>query len=264
MASRRETVVVEPVVVNQKAVWHETYKAPVIGEDGRLLGTVGFAQDISAKKRAEEAMLLRNAALSGLIRGDGLVGVFELIALSVEAEMPDWMCAILLADEAGRHLNCAAAPRLPAEYIAAADGVAIAEGMGSCGTAAALRERVVVEDVFRHPHWASFHDLARRCGFAACWAEPILGPEGELLGSSALSRDAGYAGDTDLAQLKQASQLAGLVIAHQRSATVWNAAGHLSRHFQQRQRSAVHPGRRRSSWTSTVGPSCFPAIRARP
>src|SRR6185369_6562006 len=52
MASRREKVVVEPIVVNQKAIWHETYKAPVIGEDGRLLGTVGFAQDISAKKRS--------------------------------------------------------------------------------------------------------------------------------------------------------------------------------------------------------------------
>lgn len=220
MDSRREKVVVEPVVVNRKAVWHETYKAPVIGEDGRLLGTVGFAQDISAKKRAEEAMLLRNAALSGLIRGDGLVGVFELIALSVEAEMPEWMCAILLADQAGEHLTCAAAPRLPDEFIAAADGVAIAEGVGSCGTAAALRERVVVEDVFQHPHWSSFHGLAKRCGFAACWAEPILGPAGELFGIFGVYHQTpAQPADSDLAQLKQASQLAGLVIAHQRGAT---------------------------------------------
>lgn len=220
MDSRREKVVVEPVVVNRKAVWHETYKAPVIGEDGRLLGTVGFAQDISAKKRAEEAMLLRNAALSGLIRGDGLIGVFELIALSVEAERPDWRCAILLADETGEHLNCAAAPRLPDEYLAAIDGMAIAEGVGACGTAAALRERVVVEDGFHHPYWAAFHDLARRCGFAACWAEPILGPDGELFGIFGVYHQMpATPGDGDLALLAQTSQLAGLVIAHQRGAT---------------------------------------------
>src|SRR6185369_13905748 len=206
--------------INRQPVWHETYKAPVVGEDGQLMGTVGFAQDISAKKRAEEGMLLRNAALSGLIRGDGLVGVFELVALSVEAEMPDWMCAILLADEDGKYLTCAAAPRLPEEFIAAADGVAIAEGVGSCGTAAALRERVVVEDVFQHPHWSSFHDLARNCGFAACWAEPILGPAGELLGIfAAYHQTPARPRDDDLARLSQASQLAGLVIAHQRSAT---------------------------------------------
>ncbi|WP_265947016.1 PAS domain S-box protein [Dechloromonas sp. A34] len=220
MASRQDKVIVEPILINRQPVWHETYKAPVIGEDGQLLGTVGFAQDISAKKRSEEGMLLRNAALSGLIRGDGLVGVFELIALSVEAEMPDWMCAILLAEEDGKYLNCTAAPRLPEEFVAAANGVPIAEGVGSCGTAAALRERVVVEDVFQHPHWSAFHDLARNCGFAACWAEPILGPAGELLGIfAAYHQTPARPRDDDLAQMNQASQLAGLVIAHQRSAT---------------------------------------------
>ncbi|MCG2575596.1 EAL domain-containing protein [Dechloromonas sp. XY25] len=50
MATRQNKIVVEPIVVGDQAVWHETYKAPVIDEAGNLLGTVGFAQDISERK----------------------------------------------------------------------------------------------------------------------------------------------------------------------------------------------------------------------
>ncbi|MDP3538401.1 MAG: EAL domain-containing protein [Azonexus sp.] len=219
MVRQQEKIVTEQMLIRDQILWHETYKAPVISEDGSLLGTVGFAHDISARKRAEEAMLLRNAALAGLIRGEVLVGVLELIALSVEAEMRDWRCAILLTDDAGKHLSCAAAPRLPEAYLAATRNIDIAEGVGSCGTAAALRQRVVVEDVFQHPHWVAFCDLARQCGFAACWAEPISGPEGEMLGVFAVYHNAATQPcDADIARLTQASQLSGLVVAHQRSA----------------------------------------------
>lgn len=37
--------------------WIETYKAPVIGQDGEMLGTVGFARDITDRKTVEEKML---------------------------------------------------------------------------------------------------------------------------------------------------------------------------------------------------------------
>lgn len=52
MASRQNKVVVEPIRVDGHAVWHETYKAAVVDDDGQLLGTVGFAQDISQRKQA--------------------------------------------------------------------------------------------------------------------------------------------------------------------------------------------------------------------
>ena len=219
MATQRKKVVVEPLFIGQQHVLHETYKAPIIGEDGKLLGTVGFAQDITERTHAEEAMLLRNAGLSGLIRGEALVGVLELMTLSVEAEMPNWLCAIMLADETGKTLRYGAAPNLPEAYSAAIDGVAIGEGVGSCGTAAALRRRVIVEDVFTHPDWAPYRDLARETGFAACWSEPVLGPEGELLGTfAAYHKTPAVPSDEDLARLSQASQLVALVLVHHRNA----------------------------------------------
>ncbi len=44
-----------------EAIWLETFKAPVIDEDGTVLGTVGFARDISERKAVEAA---REAALA--------------------------------------------------------------------------------------------------------------------------------------------------------------------------------------------------------
>lgn len=53
MASRQEKSVEEPVAGGTAAGWIETYKKPVIGADGTLLGTVGFARDISERHFAE-------------------------------------------------------------------------------------------------------------------------------------------------------------------------------------------------------------------
>lgn len=38
--------------------WIETYKAPVIGQDGEILGTVGFSRDITERKMLEDKMKL--------------------------------------------------------------------------------------------------------------------------------------------------------------------------------------------------------------
>lgn len=216
MASREKKIVVEPVKIGDKTIWHETYKAPVIGDDGSLLGTVGFALDISERVHTEKAMRLRNAALAGMIGGETLPRTLELLIMSVEAEMQGWRCAIMLSDKTGTHLRVGAAPNLPANYCAAIDGMAIAEGLGSCGTAAALRQRTIVENVFEHPYWANYHALARQGDFAACWSDPIIGPDGILLGTfAAYHQSPARPLNESLDFVTQASQLAAILIAHQ-------------------------------------------------
>ena len=56
MAERKEKAVEEPVQSGEKRTWIETYKKPVIAEDGTILGTVGFARDITARKQIEQAL----------------------------------------------------------------------------------------------------------------------------------------------------------------------------------------------------------------
>jgi PAS domain S-box-containing protein len=61
MTSRQRKTVEEPFADLKGTVWIETYKAPVLDEDGTVLGTVGVARNISDRKAVEAA---REAALA--------------------------------------------------------------------------------------------------------------------------------------------------------------------------------------------------------
>lgn len=57
MASMQEKHVEEPLDATYGATWVETYKKPVLTPDGQVMGTVGFARDISDRKRTELALV---------------------------------------------------------------------------------------------------------------------------------------------------------------------------------------------------------------
>src|SRR5580658_7497134 len=95
------------------------------------------------------------------------------LVLYVERLSRDTRCSIHLFDPV-------AAPHLPETYNSAINGVAIGEGVGSCGTAAARRATVVVADIQRSPLWRDYRDLARAHGLAACWSTPVIYGRGEL------------------------------------------------------------------------------------
>ncbi|MDP1773003.1 MAG: PAS domain S-box protein [Methylobacter sp.] len=62
MATGQRKTVEEPFVdVRDGTIWIETFKAPILDEDGSVLGTVGIARDISDRKAMEMA---REAALA--------------------------------------------------------------------------------------------------------------------------------------------------------------------------------------------------------
>jgi len=65
MSHGQPKTVEEPFADINGTVWIETFKAPVLDDDGTVLGTVGAARDISVRKAAEAA---RDAALSEAVR----------------------------------------------------------------------------------------------------------------------------------------------------------------------------------------------------
>jgi PAS domain S-box-containing protein len=67
-----------------QSIWMETFKAPVLDDDGTLLGTVGVARDISAQKATEAA---REAALEEARRLAGARSAF-LAKMSHELRTP--------------------------------------------------------------------------------------------------------------------------------------------------------------------------------
>jgi nitrogen fixation negative regulator NifL len=154
--------------------------------DGSPKGKIIVTRDMTRRKQTQEREQLHLHTLQLLAMGASLPEVLESIATLLECGREDWRCAIMLVDASGRRLVHGAAPRLPEFYQQAIDGVEIGPGVGSCGTAAATKQLVVVEDVETHPYWDGFREVARRAGLRACWSQPVLSPGEEVLGTFAI------------------------------------------------------------------------------
>ncbi len=154
-----------------------------------------------------------------------LHALLDGLATYVETWAEGLYCSVLLVDKSGQLLRLVAAPSLPLAYVQAIDPVPIGIGYGSCGTAAARCEMVVVEDVEQSELWASYAPLAVSQGLRACWSVPILDDARALLGTLAMYYAVPRkpsAQEIDLIQF--AAALAALVIRQHRDATDLRAA----------------------------------------
>lgn len=142
--------------------------------------------DIDHWKLASQLESGRAAVLRQVARGDDLASVLNLLCEKAENYNPTMMCSVLQLNEQSSTLHPIASASLPKEYCAALDGVTIGQGVGSCGTAAFQRKRVVVEDINTHPYWTQYKDLALGAGLQACWSEPIIGSNGKVFGTFAM------------------------------------------------------------------------------
>jgi diguanylate cyclase (GGDEF)-like protein len=117
----------------------------------------------------------------------------------------------------------AAAPSLPDSYNNAIHGLAIGPDVGACGTAAFLRERVICADIANDPRWKLFAEVAATAGLGACWSEPILDAEGQVLGTFAIYHSRPHAPSTaDISTLSETVQVAGFAIERSRAERTLN------------------------------------------
>jgi GAF domain-containing protein len=129
--------------------------------------------------------------LMQLAAGRPLADVMQELLLSVEASSGHHMMAsVLEVSEDGRYLRHLAAPSLPCAYNKAIDGERVAEGIGSCGTAAYRGTPVYVADIATDPLWKDYRDLAAAHGLCACWSTPIKGMDEVTRGTFAVYYDA--------------------------------------------------------------------------
>src|SRR5579862_4645695 len=119
--------------------------------------------------------------------GAPLRDILRDITLLIERQRPGaMMCSVLLLDREHACVRHGAAPSLPAEFVRHIDGSSIGPQAGSCGTAAYLGERVIVEDIATHPAWAAYRAFALPHGLRACWSSPIFSSARDVLGTFAM------------------------------------------------------------------------------
>jgi len=81
-------------------------------------------------------------ALKMILLGAPLNDVLTTITRLIEAHSTGMLCSIFLLDDDSLHLRYGVAAGLPEAYRAATDGICIGPDVGSCGTAAYLRQPV--------------------------------------------------------------------------------------------------------------------------
>lgn len=160
----------------------------------------------------------RSETLKLMLHDAPIGAVLEKIVLDAETVLPGSICSLLLISADGARLTYGAAPNLPGFYNTAVEGAAVAAGNGSCGTAAALGTRVVVEDIATHPYWTAYVDLMQRAGLGACWSQPVFGPRRTVVGTFGIyHRSPCSPTDRDIVVIEHASDLAALAIDRHRA-----------------------------------------------
>ncbi|MGE7368517.1 diguanylate cyclase domain-containing protein [Neorhizobium sp. NPDC001467] len=205
-------------VLDRDPIWLLTTKAPLRNEAGEVIGLIGLSRDITERKRQEELRRCQATLLEMIARGQPLPKVLDALTGLVEQQLSDVCASVLLMEEGGERLRHGSAPNLPETYVKLINGIEIGPRVGSCGTAAWRRARVIVSDIEHDPLWHAFADLALVFGFRACWSNPILASSGEVLGTVALyARSVREPTAAELDLLAVATDIAAIAIERARS-----------------------------------------------
>lgn len=190
---------------------------PFIDDDAKIVGVIGAAYDITEINNVQVLREGHNRVLQQLASGASLGVVLHSLAEMIEQVANGMLCSILLLDEDGQHLRHGTAPSLPDEYNQQVDGLKIGPTVGSCGTAAFKKCPVIVTDTQQDPLWEPFRELAGKFGLRACWSQPILNGNGNVLGTFAMYYDQPRGPTKDeLKLITGAANLAGTAIQRRR------------------------------------------------
>jgi two-component system, NarL family, sensor histidine kinase UhpB len=95
MESKQQKEVEEPVVIQGTTRWCETFKTPILDQNGKVLGTTGFARDITERQRMDQELRAQREQLRALAAHAESVREDERVRIARE-----------IHDELGQALTC--------------------------------------------------------------------------------------------------------------------------------------------------------------
>lgn len=152
----------------------------VISENGRPKWLRGIMVDITDTKLLENLDHLEKEVLElNSLKDTDIETVLQVYVQGIEGLFPHMKCSILRIQD--NRLYNWAAPSLPTAYSNAINNVPIGPDTGSCGTAAFLKQRIIVNDIENDSRWVAYKHLVIPHGLRACWSYPIIDSGGSVI-----------------------------------------------------------------------------------
>ncbi|UTJ07668.1 ATP-binding protein [Arcobacter roscoffensis] len=167
-------------------IYFESKKDVILDEQNNAVAIIGISKDITKEKEYETLHTTTQKILEYTLKDNKLKETLLFIINEAEKINNNMICSILLLDEKKQMFNKSFTKSLPDYYNDAVKTLVIGEGVGSCGTAAFTKQRVIVEDINTHPFWADFVSLTKPIGLNACWSQPFFSKNNEVLGTFAI------------------------------------------------------------------------------
>ena len=177
-----------------------------------------MSTDIEARKRAEALLAAENRTLEMIAGGAPLTEILLRLCDTIDAQSPKIASTAMLMDPDGKRLWPVAGNRLPKGWIEAITPLTIGADVGSCGTAATLKQRVIVSDIANDPLWVNWREPALAYGLCAAWSQPLLSKDRQVLGTFCIYyTEPRSPDDTDLRLIEGAGHVAVIAIEGERS-----------------------------------------------
>jgi len=181
-------------------------------------------------KQAESLLNAERRTLEMIAGGASLTEVLENLCKEIDAQSPGLMSSVMLMDLDRKRLWPTAGQRVSKDWTSAITPLPIGPRMGSCGTAAFRKERVITPDIESDPLWSGtpaedYREIALRNGIRAAWSEPVISKNDEVLGTFAIY----YSGPktpsaSDLQLIEGASHIALIATEVERSRALLKSA----------------------------------------
>ena len=198
--------------------WFLFRAEPVRDKQGDIFKWYGANTDIEDRKRAEALLAAEKRTLEMIANGARLTDILESLCHTIDAQAGNIISAVMLLDTDGAHLSPVAAPRLPEGWIEAITPLKIGPGIGSCGSAAFLKQRVIVSDIATDPLWVDYRDAALRHGLRAAWSQPLHSKNQQVLGTFGMYYpEPRTPSETDLRLIEGAGHIAVIAIEGERA-----------------------------------------------
>jgi PAS domain S-box-containing protein len=167
--------------------WFQVRGLPLRDSNGSIVRWYVLLTDIDERKCAEGLLAGEKRLLEMVASGRPLRDVLEAMCGLVETLVSKSMCSILLIDPNGKFQH-EAGPTVPPGYDGTVNGVPVVCEAGPCGTAASLKEQVIVADLVSDPRWVGlgWRTLVLEHGLRSVCSTPIVSLTGTVVGTFAI------------------------------------------------------------------------------